>query len=174
MLIRAPRLTLPLGLVLAFWLVLPSQTDAICATIPVAEAMRGAPVVFVGTVTNTENHDATATFLVDEIWSGPTLEPLVKVHGPVVDASAEDVLTWREGVKYLVMPEVVGERLEDQACSNSRPWTDDLAAFRPADAREPVEQPLTSGPPGDPPYPLVFLLILAGGAAAAFLLLRRR
>lgn len=172
--IRVSRLLLPLALALVLLAGQPSGTDAICASVPMPDAMGDAPVVFVGTVTETENRDATATFLVDEIWRGPTLTPLVKVHGPAPDATAEDVLTWHQGVTYLVMPQLVGERLEDHACSNSRPWSDDLAVFRPADAREPVDQTPTSGPPGDPPYALVFVLIVAGGAATTFLLQRRR
>ena len=170
---RAFRLLLPTALLLAWLAVLPASTDAICATAPMPDALRDAPVVFIGIVTATENRGATATFLVKEIWRGPTLTPLIKVHG-ADPGTTEEGLTWQEGVEYVVMPRLVGDRLEDHACSNSRPWTEDLAAFRPSDARQPVDQVPTSGPPGDPPYAMVFLLILAGGAAAAFLLLRRR
>jgi hypothetical protein len=173
MLTRFSGLLLPLALAVGLLAALPSRTDADCASIPMADALRSAPIVFVGTAAESHRRSATTTFLVDDIWRGPAIPPIVTLHNAASDPTAEDAPAWKDGARYVVMPQLVDEQLEARACSGSRPWTDDLAAFRPADAHPPVEVTPTSGPPGDPPYALVFLLIVAGGAAGTFLLLRR-
>lgn len=172
---RPPRLLLPLALALLLLTGAPSGTDASCATAPSTEAgLAAADVVFIGTVADVSRRDSTATFAVDEVWRGDALPAVVTVHGAAENAPAEDDRAWRLGGRYLVAATNDGGTLRDTACSASQPWTDALAALRPADAHPPVDQTPTSGPPGDPPYALVFLLIVAGGALGAFLLLRHR
>jgi hypothetical protein len=171
------RLVLVLALASTALIALAAHADASCAVAPsVSAALQQGDTIFVGTVTSTENRGRTATFLVKEIWRGPNVTPLVKVHGApddrTITTSADR--TYESGVEYLVVARRDGDMLRDDACSATQPWADGLAAFRPADARAPVDERPTSGPPGGASYAWVFLLILVGGTLAAGLMLRRR
>lgn len=168
---------LALVLACAAWIAVPAHAQASCAVTPsLFAALRQDTTIFVGTVTTTENRNRTATFLVSEIWRGPNVTPLVKVHGAPNDRTVTTSTdrTYDSDVRYLVVAHRDGDVLVDDACSATQPWNDGLAAFRPADAHAPADERPTSGPPGGASYAWVFLLILVGGVAAAFLLLRRR
>jgi hypothetical protein len=168
------RFALALALLAAAVMSVPARA-ACDAAPPLADAIAAADIVFVGTVADVSRRDSTATFAVEEVWRGDRLPAVVTVHGSSDTAvAANDDRAWRLGGRYLVTATDDDGTLRDNACSASRPWTDALAALRPADAHPPVDETPTSGPPGDPPYALVFLLIVAGGALGAFLLLRHR
>jgi hypothetical protein len=170
------RLILALALGFGSWVV-PAHAAASCALAPsVSAALQQADTVFVGTVSSTENRDRTATFLVSEIWRGPNVTPLVKVHGGPDDRAVTTSVdrTYQEGTRYLVVARRVGGVLVDTACSATQPWNAGLAALRPPDAHPPVDERPTSGPPGGASYAWVFLLILVAGAAGGVLLLRQR
>jgi hypothetical protein len=108
---------------------------------PIQEAAQTAEIVFVGTVAETSNHNSWASVQVEEVWRGPDLEAAVIVKGGPAGNMATSVDRFFEaGVKYLFFPYVDAEGggLADNSCSNTVPWSADLAPLRPADARPPV------------------------------------
>lgn len=106
-----------------------------CGVAPgVAEGIAGADVVFVGTVQGLGDSDRTATFSVEEQWRGDPLPAIVQVHGGPGDLNSATSVdrSYEAGVRYLVAAYIVEGRLTDNACSVTQPWSDELAAFRPA------------------------------------------
>ena len=167
-------------------LAVPSGAAASCiAPPPLPEAIEQAQVVFVGTVVDLTNNDRTAAFKVDEIWKGEVDAMVTVVGGAVGPNVASSVdRTYVLGTRYLVFPHPASGRLTDSSCSLTQPYTDDLAAFRPDDARppdlpaEPVATPeraaglpVTSGPDGapggTPPWQAIALAAAAALLVAA-------
>lgn len=110
---------------------------------PVEARMREYPVVFKGRVVGLRDEDRTARFEVDEVWKGVVDAEVVVYGGPVQDAgfgqtvSTSNDRAWHGGVTYLVFAREEPRGFEDDACSPTREWTDDLVAARPADWSEP-------------------------------------
>jgi len=95
---------------------------------PVDQQVAEAPVVFVGTVTAVDGSNV-AAFRVEEIWKGGNVPDGVHVDG----ATHSEQRSWVVGTRYLVFPQATGVQppLSDNACSPTREWTGDLAAFAP-------------------------------------------
>jgi hypothetical protein len=140
---------------------------------------------------------------VEEIWSGdPSLAPEGRVtivggpdwpdmgeDGTFVRMSHEHV--YEVGRRYLVVAtedqqwvemafyemEYPPGALSDGACTISAPWTDELAADRPTDARIlEQDQPIGPEPWNDdtsPPYVLIGLTTVLVAGGCLYLLLRR-
>lgn len=147
------RLGTALSLGVAFGLLAaPAVTLADCMMPPpVAEALKNAEIVFVGTVTETSNRNSWATVAVEEVWKGPDVPAVVLIKGgPGGNAATSVDRTFEAGVKYLFFPYIgnasdlpgrgvdaeVG--LADNSCTNTTPWVPELADLRPADARAPI------------------------------------
>ena len=105
---------------------LPGAATASCAVpVPVpeaariAEGVRNAEVVIVGTVGSTENQGRSATIVVEEIWKGRDLPSIVVVQG----AQAGNAVTsgdrmFETGMRYLFTLAVdENGELIDNACS---------------------------------------------------------
>jgi len=123
-------LLVAVGLVLAG----PPAALASCATAPrsAEDAVLFGDVVFVGTVLRTENEGRWPTVRVEERWKGARdLADTVVVRGGPEPGTATSIdRTYLPG-RYLFVVSAPGGVLTDDACSGTRPWTDDLAAFRP-------------------------------------------
>lgn len=159
------------------WLSLAPPVAADCEPAgPVAEALRAAPVAFVGTVVAVEG--PAARFAVAEIWAGEVGAQVEvrglsersigrSVEGP--QGSTEDDRHWTNGATYLVVPWVEGSMLRDSICTATTEWSDDLAVLRPADATIVASQaPASAGPPVWILAIAVATVALAAGSALAF------
>jgi hypothetical protein len=107
---------------------------AACATVPsLKAAVAEGDVVFVGTVLHLDNQDRWATVRVEERWSGARdLPETVVVHGgPDPGTATGQDRTYLKD-RYLFDATGGPEVLQDDACSATTRWTDDLAASRPA------------------------------------------
>ena len=143
----------------AVGLLFPGAARASCvAPPPVDQAVAEGDVVMVGTVTATRSRDRIATIRVEEVWKG-RVDGEVEVHGgPASENSATSVdRTWTVGGRYLVFarepaargdPATFGGRYEDNACSNTQPYTPALDVHRPDGATT-----VDTGAPGTPPQP---------------------
>jgi hypothetical protein len=123
-----------------------------CASpVPVENAVRLGPVVFVGTVTFLENDNRWAVVQVDERWLGADeLPDSVNVHGGPEEGSSTPVdRRYQTGQQYLFVVTNEGDSFADDACSGTTPWTADLARLRPAG--------VTAVAPGDTGTPLDLL-----------------
>lgn len=151
------RLTAQLAVLggLAAALTVPRGVAASCiAPPPLPQAIEQAEVVFVGTVVDLTNNDRTAAFKVDAIWKGEVDAVVTVVGGAVGPNVASSVdRTYVLGTRYLVFPHPANGQLTDSSCSLTQPYTDDLAAFRPDDARVPSRPsgPSSSAQPGSDP-----------------------
>jgi hypothetical protein len=161
------------------WLCLAPPAAADCEPAgPVEEALRTAPVAFVGTVVAMEG--PAARFAVAEIWAGE-VGPEVEVRGLSNDGGVdsgfgagftEDDRRWTDGATYLVVPWVDGSVLRDSICTATTEWSDELTALRPANATILESQATGSAePPVWIPAVAVAALVLAAGSVLAF---RRR
>ena len=158
----------------------PAPAAASCAAPPpIDEHLSTADAVFVGTVHRVANEGRTASVEVHEIWTGPDLPASVVVHGgpdePGMATSADR--HFQAGTQYLFAASARDGRLDDNACTATQPWTDELAGLRPTDAREPM--PLVEETAGMVPVevPAPLLVALLGASAVAligFLAFRRR
>jgi hypothetical protein len=139
--------------------------------LPLPQALAEADLVFVGTVSAVANHDRRATVLVEEIWKGPALVPVVDVRGGGDDESmfTSADRTYTQGVRYLFVLSTDGGPLMDSACSSTQEWSPDLQAHRPS-------QVVTTQPdaPTDPAsgssVPLAALALGLTGVAGVALL----
>lgn len=139
---------------------------------PLEEALAGAPIVFVGTALAVRD-GTSARFRVEEIWSGPDLEEVV-IHGAGgPDAQTSVDRTWELGRRYLVLPYSESGELRDNSCTQTQPWTEELAVHRPAAART-VTPTATAGDDGADRRVLFGLLAALVTATAATTAVRRR
>jgi len=113
---------------------------ASCALPPGDEGPRWADseIVILGTVRAVADHKRVATVVVEEIWRGPDMPSEVTVHGGFAtgDSFTSGDRTFDSGVRYLF--DLDGDQdgnLQDNACSLTTPWSAELVALRPADAR---------------------------------------
>ena len=163
---------------LALVLLAPARAVADCQPAgPIEQALAGAPVAFVGTVTAVDG--PAARFAVAEVWAG-SVSASVEVRGlgdggPDTGFGAgisEDDRHWVDGATYLVVPMVDGGILRDHLCTATTEWRPELDALRPADARILAGEPAPSQAP--PAALLVIVAAIAVVAAGAFLAFRRR
>ena len=144
---------------------------------PIEQALSKAEIVFVGTVTSTSNRDSWATVQIEEVWKGPDQPVSVLVKGgPGGDSATSVDRTFQVGVKYLFLPYLDGATLADNSCTSTTPWSDGLAALRPAAARAPLSA--TAGESGfdlgGAIAPLGVALLVAGVLLVVGLLARSR
>jgi hypothetical protein len=131
----------------AFAVISTTRVQASCAGPPsVRDQVASARLVFVGTVAFTSDRDRVARVKVESIWKGPTLPAFVDVHGSPVSgpftASSAD-RTYRSGERDLFVLFSDRQPLQDNSCSATQPYTAELSALAPADARLPA--PPTAG-----------------------------
>jgi len=112
----------------------PGAAMAACEAVgSMDDGLRGAQVVFVGTVTHVENGDRTATFDVQWVWKGKNVVEQVIVHGGGTDPtiiSAED-RQFQVGITYLVVSNSVRAPYDADRCTVTRPWQGIGAAIPP-------------------------------------------
>lgn len=177
--IRVARAIRVLAAAAALAFVLPPSTVLADCMMPppVEEAAQKAEILFVGTVTETRNHNSWASVVVEEVWRGPDQPAAVTVKGGPEGNMATSVDRFFEvGVKYLFFPyadETGG--LADNSCTNTVQWSADLAQLRPADARiPPVETEGEMFDVGSVIAPLGVALLVGGVLLVAGLLARGR
>lgn len=114
---------------------------------PIEEAVKTADIVFVGKVAETANRNSWASVEVTEVWRGPDQPRAVLVKGgPEGNAATSVDRAFEPGVTYLFFPYAEAEvGLADNSCTSTTPWTEDLVALRPADARAPIGADPESG-----------------------------
>ena len=141
-------IVVPLLLAVGLVVVGPSAALASCATAPrsAEDAVLFGDVVFVGTVLRTENDGRWPTVRVEERWKGARdLADTVVVRGGPEPGTATSIdRTFLPG-RYLFVVTAPDGILTDDACSGTRPWTEDLAVLRP-----PGVSPATVELPTDP------------------------
>jgi hypothetical protein len=122
---------------------IPGVVIASCAQFPPLEQhIAQADVVFVGTVLSTADEQRTALVEVDEIWHGAELPQQVTVHGAMSSTGFSSIdRTFETGVRYLFATAFANGRLDDNSCTATQPWTDELARLRPTSAIGPTEAP---------------------------------
>lgn len=126
---------------------------------PIEEHLRLADAVFVGTVHQVTNENRTATVEIHEIWTGPDLPASVVVHGGQEEMTTSGDRLFEAGIRYLFAVATHDGRLEDNGCSATQPWTDQLIELRPEEPRLPMASPEADG---GVPAPLI--VALAGAA----------
>jgi hypothetical protein len=154
---------------------MPSVAEASCAGgVLVQDAIRSAPTVFVGTVTDLSNGGRVAAVRVDDVWRGSGIPSSVEVVGtPDLNAAATSVdRTYRAGSQYLFVPDGGGpENFTDNSCTATQLYSGSLEAMRPAGAPG-VRTRVSS------PFPLAVVvlagLVALGGLVTALTLRRRR
>jgi hypothetical protein len=107
---------------------------------PIGEAVKNAEILFVGTVEQTSNRNSWASVSVAEVWRGPDQPQGVVVRGgPAGNAATSVDRVFEPGVTYLFFPYADAELgLADNSCTSTTPWSEELAALRPVDARPPI------------------------------------
>ena len=112
----------------------PRSVVASCAPIvSLQEALLLAETVFVGSVTQLENDNRWATVRVEERWKAARdLPETVQVRGGPEPGTATSVDRVFAPGRYLFVVTRGPGYLEDTSCSATTPWTDDMAALRPA------------------------------------------
>jgi hypothetical protein len=128
--------------VYGFLVIGTAGAQASCAMPPsLQEQITAAPLVFVGTVVSTSDDDRVAHVRVESIWKGPTLSAYVDVHGSPVSGfnvhSSVDRM-YRAGDRDIFILFSDGWPYQDNSCSATQPYTAEIAAFAPADARPPA------------------------------------
>jgi hypothetical protein len=145
---------------------------ASCALPPgeVGPRWSDADIVILGTVRAVADQDRIATVVVEEIWRGPDLPPEVTVRGGFGTGATftSGDRTFETDVRYLFDLRESEGSLQDNACSLTAPWSADLAALRPADARLVGTRPSSDANAIDLAGPLGILVIV--GAVALTLL----
>jgi len=121
----------------------PEHAIASCAVSrPLGQALKAAPVIFIGKVITTTNQGRRASVHVLDIWRGGHIPRRVTVWGsPSYGQEATSVdRTYRRGAVYLFIPSATrtSPPYDDNACSSTRLYTARIARFRPPDAHRPV------------------------------------
>lgn len=125
------------------------------APVVVTVALQQADIVVVGTVITTRSHGRIATVHVEDVWKGNVGRALEVFGGPDSENTLTSVdRTYTSGTRYLLFVHepsahgyqpTFGGRYEDNICSDTRPYTQDLAALRPPRAT-PAEHPVRTHP----------------------------
>jgi hypothetical protein len=132
----------------AFGVIGTAGAQASCVRIPsLQEQVATAPLVFVGTVVSTSDGDRVARVRVESIWKGPNLPAYVDIRGayetgPFAPYTSVD-RRFRAGERDVFVLFNDRPPYRDNSCSATQPYTTEIAAFAPADARPPA--PLTAG-----------------------------
>jgi hypothetical protein len=130
-----------------------------------------APTVFVGTVISLANQGRTATFDVEEVWKGKVAEEAVVIGGPIGNAFTSVDRSFEEGTRYLVVPvRGAGSSFEDNACTLTQPFTQEVATFRPEDSHPPTAELPTEEEAAPFPSWAIVAVGLAGAVLAAVML----
>jgi hypothetical protein len=152
--------------------------QASCAAPPsLKDQIAAARLVFVGTVVSTSDNDRVARVRVESIWKGPDLPAFVDVHGsPVSGQNAGSSIDrhYRAGERDLFVLYSDSPPLQDNSCSATQPYTEQLAALAPADARVPAAattSPENQNSVGQYWLPIAIVALIV--AAAAFIGVRR-
>jgi hypothetical protein len=149
--------------VLAFGLLLVSCGAAAENPAAVADQVRVASMVLLGTVTDWDGK--IAQFTIDEIWRGPDLPEEIEI---VPDLGRN----YTAGVRYLAFPSDSPSPLTDARCSATSRWDESFAEFRPIRARLPRSAPARDA---DLPWEwIIAAATLAGGYGAVRHLLERQ
>ena len=123
----------------AFGVMGTAGAQASCAQMPsLQEAVATAPLVFVGTVVSTSDGDRVARVSVESIWKGPDLPAYVDVHGSPSSGSGTATSVdrrFRAGERDLFVLFSDLPPYQDNSCSATRPYTTELGALAPDDAR---------------------------------------
>ena len=146
----------------------------------IGDELAAQPVVFVGTVIYTSDQDRVARVSVEAIWRGPSMPAYVYVHGSPVSgpftATSVD-RHYQSGHRYLFVPLNDHMPFDDNSCSLTQPYTAELAALAPHDARSPEPASFNDylqNFTGQNPWVVPFLvLLLAVAATIAIVRLRR-
>ena len=141
---------------------------ASCAPPPPLEDRLGdARVVFVGTVVDTSNLERNAGVRVEKIWLGERLPQQVEVHGGEQSANVASSADreWVDGRRYLFVLDDTTSPFEDEACSATTEYTDEVASLEP----EGTVGPIASEPGSFSPW----ILVGVGLVALAMLQARR-
>lgn len=162
----------PILALLALLAISPTPVGADCEPAgPPADVLPTAAVAFVGTVTRVTG--AVATIAVSEVWAGQVGASvdvyglrLGHPHGPDEAPASEDDRVWTVGRTYLVLPSAEGGVLQDNICTATTEWTDDLAELRPADAI--IREPSAEGGSFPIAMPLIGLVVVVLVVASAF------
>ena len=181
------RLALVPALAAFALLAIPSAALADCAMPPdIKTAALSADIVFVGTVTATENRGSWATVMVEEIWRGPDQPAEVLIKGGPGGNSATSVdRTFEVGVKYLFFPYAdpgteplpgAVSGLSDNSCTSTTQWSEDLAGLRPSDAHAPSAAPAAAAgfDFGGILGPIAVAVVVSGALLVVGLLARSR
>jgi hypothetical protein len=164
-----------IGIAMAM-MAMPRPAEASCAIQPAFPAvLDSARVVFVGTVTSTSDRDRRATVRVETIWKGPDLPAVVEVFGsPVVGGGAATSVdrSYQVGVRYLFVPTNDGPPFQDNACTPTRPYTPEVAAYIPADARQ--VQPASEDRSWFRFWPFLLIPVAVAGLSISAFVIRRK
>jgi hypothetical protein len=155
------------------WVLLPAGTaSASCLELPPLDVgLAEAHTAFVGTVIDLANQDRTATFAVEEVWMGTVAEEAVVMGGPSGNAFTSVDRAFEVGTRYLVVPvRGAGSSFEDNACTLTQPYTQDVATFRPEDPGPPTAQLNTEEEAAPFPSWAIVAVGLAGAALAAVMI----
>jgi hypothetical protein len=162
----------------AFGVIGTAGVQASCAQAPsLREQIAASPLVFVGTVISTSDNDRVARVSVESIWKGRVLPAYVDVHGSPVSGlfsfSSVDRM-FRTGERDIFVLFSDQQPLQDNSCSATQPYTAEVAALAPSNAKSPA--PLTAGDQiqnlfSDYRLPIGIALVIL--AVAAFIGLRR-
>jgi hypothetical protein len=153
--------------------------QASCAvSLSLQEQIATAPLVFVGTVVSTSDEDRVAHVRVESIWKGPTLSAYVDVHGsPVSELNVHSSVDrmYRAGERDLFVLFSDSAPYQDNSCSATQPYTAEIAALAPADARPPAPvTPVEQVQNWLIQYGLPVAVALVVIAVAALITIRRR
>ena len=170
---------LAIGALAALWAAIPAEAS--CAGPPVlSDQLDAAKVVFVGTVVSTTDGGRLARVKVEGIWKGPSLPVHVQVSGsPAAGSSAVTTVDRKyvAGQRYLFVPVNDQSPFQDNSCTATQPYTSSLAAYSPADPRQP-DATAASDPEPDGyswlPLTVVVIVVLMLAAAASTVIFLRR